>query len=116
MEEYYTDLINIYIMAYNRQHGTNTNLFNKIENYEDTNDIMEEFYEHLNMFKTSDENMKKIYSPQEFPFETIEELYGLKIEDNIVCICQLLIPLLNYVVENIDWKKEDWIIVTAKYE
>lgn len=112
--EYYTSLINIYIKHYNVSHNTKKTLFDALEMYDDCNEIMDTFFEHIQEFKESDESDKKIYSVQEVIVENFEQLYGLKINDDIVCVCGLLIPILDYVARKIDWTKVDWKIISMR--
>lgn len=111
---YYMNLINVFIKHYNTCNGTKINMFHGIDIFEDTNDMMEEFYEHINDYKESDDDNKQLFSPDEITVDDFEQLFGLTVNDNIICICSLMIPILEYIVKEIDWVKINWKIIPLK--
>lgn len=113
---YYTNLLNIFIKHYNQCNNTNINMFHNIDTIDDTNDMMEEFYEHLTDYKQCDEEYKQIFSPQEAPIDNFEQLFGLKINGKMFCVCALMIPILEYIAKDIDWVKTNWNIIPIKME
>lgn len=114
-EAYYTDLLNVYIKHYNEHNNTTYNLFQNIENDGDTNDIMEEFYEHMNDFKKSLEYDKKLYTQESINVDEFDTLFGLEINGRIVCVCKILFPILMYIVSDIRWTEVNWKIIPLKY-
>lgn len=114
MADYYTDILNVYVKYYNKFHNTNKNLFSDIDDYEGTNNMMEEFYEHLYQFSTSDEYEKSIKSISDVNPDEYDGLYALQINDEIVCVCSLLFPILDYIAQNVEWCTVNWDIMYAK--
>jgi hypothetical protein len=111
METNYTDILNVFIKYYNTINGTSNNLFSNIGTYEDTNDMMEELFDHVSMFNESDEETKKLYNLSSIILDEYDHLYGLKIDEKIICVCELLFPILVYVVREIDWTQVPWKII-----
>ena len=109
-EEYYVKLMNIFIKHYNTINHININMFDGIKEYEDTNNIMEEFMAHIDEFKTSDENTKKIYGIKEINIENFDQLYGLMIDDDVICVCEILIPLIKHIADNLNFVEVNWKI------
>jgi hypothetical protein len=110
--EFFMSLINIFIKYYNTANGTTSNLFSDIEYYEDSNDIIDEFLLHIDEFKSSSDLDRKLYSIQEINTEDFDQLFGLRVNDNIICCCVLLIPILQYIAKDVDWKHVEWKIVS----
>lgn len=108
---YYTNILNIFIKHYNTFNKTNINMFTGLDKYEDTNDMMEEFIDHLTQFKESDDDEKRLYNMNEIQKENFEQLFSLRINENIVCVCGILFPILNYIATEIDWINVDWKII-----
>ena len=109
----YETLINKYIEYYRKTYPDNKvkNMFDNV-NYSDlssTNHIMEMFYTDLLKHK----NIKNdIYvDATEVDFETIDELFGLKVDGEIRFISQSVISLLHDVVNK---KYVDWFIINLK--
>lgn len=115
-ESYYMNLINIFVKYYNTKNQSKHHLFHQIDKYEDTNEMMEEFAEHISIFNSSDEIEKKMYNLSEIHTEDFEKLYGLKINENIVCVCEILIPLLDYIAKEVDWIQTDWKIISINLD
>lgn len=108
---FYLTMLNIFIKHYNDTNGTNVHMFQNIDNMDDTNEIMEEFMDHIAQFNQSSNDDKQLYNPTDIEVDDFEQLFGLKINDNIVCACILMIPLLIFVSHELDWVKTDWKII-----
>lgn len=117
MEEYYVDILNVFIMYYNKLHNTHYNMFNGIDKYEDTTAMMEEFYEHMYEYNSQPE-LRELYSLDDERLEMNDDVYGLKQDDNIICVSGLLLPIFQYIIENIDWKNKEvnWNIISGKLQ
>ena len=109
-------IINIFVKHYNMYNDATVNMFCGIDTLDGSNDIMEEFYEHLDDYKNSADDDKQIFAPNEILFDDFEKLFGLKINENIICVCSLMFPLLNYIAEHVDWTHTKWMIVPLKME
>lgn len=118
MEEmsYYVNILNIFMKHVNMYREKTTHMFDNVKTDDDTNDIMEEFYEHINQFKESDENIRRIYAYDEINVEDFEQLFVLKVDDKIICACELLFPLLDYIAKEIDWVQCKWKIIPIKMD
>lgn len=96
----YTTMINVFIKYYNISHNTKGTLFDGICDENECNEIMDTFYEIITEFKESNDE-KKIYFPDEFSnIDNLGELYCLEVDYNIICVCELLFPLIQYVAMN----------------
>lgn len=113
---FYTDLLNIYMKHYNKFNNTNKNMFDGIEegNNIETNDIMEELYDHIDDYMTMDDDYKKIYQAHEINLENFEQMFCLNMSDNTMYLCPIIIPLLIFLLENVNWLHEDWEIIPIK--
>lgn len=111
---YYMNLINVFVKYYNTSNKTNINMFHGLNTLEDTNDMMEEFYEHMYDYKESDDDGKQLFTLDEVVVDDFEQLFGLKVNDNIICVCGLIIPILEYIVKEIDWVETNWKIIPLK--
>ena len=105
------NILNIFVKYYNTTNGTNYNMFSGIDDYSGTNGIMEEFTDCLAEFRNCDDVNKKLLNVSEIHVEEYEELYGLKINENIVCACEIIFPLINYIAKEVDWVNVDWSII-----
>ena len=108
---YYVNLINIFVKHYNNSNERKIHMFENIEKMDDTNDMMEEFFEHINELKENDIEDRRLRPYDDIDIETTERLFGLKINNKIVCVCKLMIPIMEYIAKDIDWVKTDWQIV-----
>jgi hypothetical protein len=108
---YFENILNIFIKYYNLENATSINMFTGINEYEETNEIMEEFMDHLMEYKENDENIKKLMNINEINIEDYEKLYGLQIDENIICVCEIFFPIIIYIAKNIDWKNINWKII-----
>ena len=113
-ESYYTNLLNIFIKHFNDCSDNKINLFHGIEMDDNTNEIMEEFFEHINQFKEATEYDKKIFAPDEIIVDEYEQLFELRIDGCCICYCAIIIPLMDYVAREIDWVKTNWKIIPIK--
>jgi len=111
MSSHFTGILNIFIKYFNQREGTTQNLFEGIDLMEDSNDMMDEFFEHIDAFKQSSEITRRLYNPSEITISGFEELYALRVDDNIVCLSELLLPILNFMSEHIQWVDKNWQIV-----
>jgi hypothetical protein len=109
----YEMLINKYIEYYRKTYPENQvkNMFDNI-NYSDlssTNHIMEMFYTDLLKHKKI---CNDIYvDASEVDFENIDELFGLKVDEEIRYVSQSVISLIHDVVNN---KYVNWFIINLK--
>lgn len=109
----YETLINKYIEYYRKTYPDNKvkNMFDNV-NYSDlssTNHIMEMFY--TDLLKHKKINNDIYVDATEVDFETIDELFGLKVNGEICFISQSVISLLHDVVNK---KYSDWFIINLK--
>ncbi len=109
----YELLINKYIEYYRKSYPENQvkNMFDNI-NYSDlssTNHIMEMFY--TDLLKHKKINNDIYIDASEVDFENIDELFGLKVDEEIRYVSQSVISLLYDVVNN---KYIDWFIINLK--
>ena len=109
----YEMLINKYIEYYRKTYPDNKvkNMFDNV-NYSDlssTNHIMEMFY--TDLLKHKKINNDIYVDATEVDFETIDELFGLKVDGEIRFISQSVISLLHDVVNK---KYSDWFIINLK--
>ena len=106
-------LINKYIEYYNKAYPEKIvkNMFENI-NYNDqtsTNNIMEMFYTEILKFNKIDNNIYT--SSDNFDKNKFNDLYGLKINDDIKCVSFCIISLLIDIINN-DYP--NWIIINLK--
>jgi hypothetical protein len=109
----YEMLINKYIEYYRKTYPDNKvkNMFHDI-NYNDlssTNHIMEMFY--TDLLKHKQINNDIYVDASEVDFETIDELFGLKVNEEIRYVSQSVISLLYDVINN---KYVNWFIINLK--
>lgn len=118
LENEYINMINVFMFHFKR-------LFNKNNNYNMLNDIdqtqknstnrcMEYVFEEMFKFKEeTDEKKKKLYKVGRLDINNCTELYSLTIDDNPICICQYLLPLIQK-VSTLDWTEIHWSIIPIK--
>ena len=111
---YYMNILNIFIKHYNRCNETNINMFTGVDTLDGTNDMMEEFYEHLTEFKESGEDDKRLYAYEDIDADDFEQLYGLGVNGNLICVCRILIPIIEYISKEVDWVQVKWQIIPLK--
>lgn len=107
------NLINKYIEYYNKAYPEKIvkNMFENID-YNDqtsTNNIMEMFYTEILKFNKIDNNIYT--SSDNFDKNKFNDLYGLKINDDIKCVSFCIISLLIDIINN-DYT--NWIIINLK--
>lgn len=112
---YYLNLLNVFIMHYNTLNNTNIHMFFGINEIHETNDILEEFYEHLAEYKRCDEDDKKLHAIDRVELDDYEQLFGLQVNGQIICVCGILIPIIEYIVKEIDWTQGLWQIIPLKF-
>jgi hypothetical protein len=98
---------------YNSDKESKINMFHSIQTNDETNDAMEDFMIHLKQFNESDEYTKKLLNVNDIEIESYDQIFGLKINNTIICVCEILFPILDYIAKNIDWVKIDWKIVST---
>jgi predicted GNAT family N-acyltransferase len=89
-------------------------MFSGINTIDVTNDIMEEFYEHLTEYKECDDDDKRLYAYDEIDADDFEQLFGLKVDGNLICVCRILIPIIEHIAKEIDLVQTNWQIVPLK--
>ena len=109
----YQDIINKYIEYYKKTYPDKNvkNMFENI-NYDDetsTNHIMEMFYTEILKFNKIDNNV--YINGEDFDKNKHEDLYGLKIENNIVCVSFCVISLIIEIINN---NYKEWFIIHLK--
>jgi hypothetical protein len=110
-------LINIFKLYFDKLYmSPGKNMFDGV-NYEDeksTNRCMELMYEAVyNSQQHPEKEYNKLYLPTEIKIDQYNDLYALKIDTKIKYICPLLLPLLQYLL-NEKWTKMNWHIFRLK--
>lgn len=113
---HYVNIMNIFVKHYNVTNDCNINMFHGVETLDDTNDMMEEFFEHITQSKECTPMERELFSCDEIKIHEFEQLFELKINDTPICACSVLLPLLEYIAKSIDWVKTDWKIVPLKID
>jgi hypothetical protein len=113
INDIYEDIINKYIEYYKKAYPDKNvkNMFENI-NYDDetsTNHIMEMFYTEILKFNKIDNNI--YINGEDFDKNKHEDLYGLKIDNNITCVSFSIISLIIEIINN-DYK--EWFIIHLK--
>ena len=72
---------------------------------------MEELMDHISLFNESDEETRELHDSHSVIVDEFDYLYGLKINNKIVCVCQILFPVLDYIAKRVDWIGTPWKIV-----
>ena len=109
----YQELINKYIEYYKKTYPEKniTNMFDNID-YDDqtsTNHIMEMFYFEILKFNKIDNN---VYTHgEDFDKNKLDELFGLKVNEEIKCVSFCIISLLIEIINN---AYQDWNIINIK--
>jgi hypothetical protein len=101
-EEKCTDMMNIFIKFFNHANGTDYHLFQGIEYLDETNDMIEEFRAHIYDFNDSDEGTRHIYGTTEIDPNNFESIYELSVNGDVKCYCQMLIPLINFIIQYVN--------------
>lgn len=110
------EIMNIFFQYYKELYGKNNNekLFNGINDENDsTNRWLELFYEHFEKYKKqlADENVF-IEDPEDINIEDHTELYQLLVNNMQLKVSNSLLPLIEYIYDNCNWKETDWAIET----
>ncbi len=111
---HYVNILNIFIKYFNHGKKQKRHLFHGIETDDQTNDIMNEFMMHITEYKESDEDGRTMYRYNEIDRDDYEQLYGLIVRGELICVCGLLIPILDYIAKEIDWVQEKWKIISIQ--
>lgn len=102
-------LLNTFLIYYNKAYPEEKylNFFDKIDNYSDTNKLMEQFYQCLNDYNSS--RNKTCVDYDESRLDELDEIYILQIESNNVKMSDNIISLLIEVINNYDG--QEWKII-----
>lgn len=114
MEDYYEKIINTYIKYYNYKNNTTYNFFDGVSDENDTNEIMEGFRDLLFEYNESSEDEKQLYKPYEVNLDEFEEIHGLFVGDDLVCICVILFPIIVHLADTVNLDDNTWRIKTRK--
>jgi len=115
----YIDVLNIFFFYFKKkiQKKKNYNMFDDIDynKIESTNRCLEFMYEHIEKYKSNQDNMYicRLYNPDELDISECEELYVLIIDDKQNKVCQLLYPIIVFLAEQ-DWTNIKWSINPIK--
>jgi hypothetical protein len=112
-DDIYQDIINKYIEYYKKTY-TDKNIKHMFENidYDDetsTNHIMESFYSDILNYNNIDNNI--YVNGIDFDKNKHTDLYGLKIDDKIICVSFCIISLIIEIINN---NYKDWFIIHLK--
>lgn len=107
-------ILNIYVMYYKKTFPNEklNSFFDNIRNYDDTNKMMEHFYQCLQDYKAS--KMKKSVEYNEDKLEEIDEKYVLKINDENRYMSDNIISLLIDVINNNYEECDNWNIIDVE--
>jgi hypothetical protein len=112
MEENIEQLLNIFLKYYKKNFPEkhNKHFFDGINNYDDTNEIMEYFFQLINDYKTSINKTAIDYDKDRL--EELEEKYILNIKNNPVKMSDNIISLLITIINNYDLTDDsNWEII-----
>lgn len=116
-EELCETLLNVFVKHYNTYNNTNLNMFNGISSDDDTNDMLEELFEHMheyNLSERNDDGKSKLLKLSEINVEDYPVLFGLSIDCQVIVVCPLMLPILMHVAEK--YVNANWRIVVIKYD
>jgi hypothetical protein len=101
-------ILNTYVIYYKKTFPDEklNSFFDNITNYDDTNKMMEHFYQCIQDYKAS--NMKKSVQYNELKLEEIEEKYILVVDNENKYMSDNIISLLIDVINN---EFENWNII-----
>ena len=116
-EANYVAMLNIFQIYYKTlfRRPKNEHMFTDITEENCTNRCLELLYEHMHKYKKYfDTNKSIIYKKNEFPknVDDCDELFLLKVNNKEI-VCELLIPLVQYLME-FKWEKINWSINQLK--
>jgi hypothetical protein len=102
-------LLNTFLQYYKKTFPDEkyTYFFDKIENYSDTNKLMEHFYQCLNDYNSSRNKICVDYD--ESRFNELDEIYILQVDETKIKMSDNVISLLIEVINNYDNKRWDII-------
>jgi hypothetical protein len=106
-------ILNVYVIYYKKTFPDEklNSFFDNIRNYDDTNKMMEHFYQCLQDYKAS--KMKKSVEYNEAKLEEIDEKYILKINDENKYMSDNIISLLIDIINN-DSDNDNWNIIDVE--
>lgn len=102
-------LLNTFLIYYKKAYPDEKylNFFDKIDNYNDTNKLMEHFYQCLNDYNSSRNKTSVDYD--ENRLNELEEIYILHVQNKNVKMSDNIISLLIEVINNYEGK--EWEII-----
>ncbi len=106
-------ILNVYVIYYKKTFPDEklNSFFDNIRTYDDTNKMMEHFYQCLQDYKAS--KMKKSVEYNEAKLEEIDEKYILKINDENKYMSDNIISLLIDIINN-DSDNDNWNIIDVE--
>lgn len=114
MEEQYEKVINIFLKYYNDTNGTNHNLFQGIDDMEGTNKIMDDFRDYLFEYNECSEDERQLYMPHEVDLDDFDEVFGLFINNELICISVIIFPMLLHLAKTVELDDNTWRIKKKK--
>jgi len=119
MENRTFGIMNIFFQYYKELYGrpNNEKIFENID-YSDsrsTNRWMELLYEHKIKYTELGDNIF-VSDPEDINIEDHPNIYQLLINNIQVKVSNALLPLLEYLYDNCDWKKTHWQVEVIKSE
>ncbi len=107
-------ILNVYVMYYKKTFPDEklNSFFDNISNYDDTNKMMEHFYQCLQDYKAS--KMKKSVEYNQEKLEEIDEKYILKINEENKYMSDNVISLLIDVINNNYEECDNWNIIDVE--
>lgn len=113
--KYYVDLLNCFIIYYKKLNNVpeKVNMFENIDydKLSSTNKQMENFS--ALMDEATKNDTITIQDPDEVDITKVDNLYALMVDDDIIKVCTIVFPLLEFVTE-LEWNKISWSIVPLK--
>jgi hypothetical protein len=108
------NILNVYVMYYKKAFPNEklNSFFDNINNYDDTNKMMEHFYQCLQDYKAS--KMKNSVEYNEEKLEEIEEKYILVINNENKYMSDNIISLLIDVINNNYEDYDNWNIIDVE--
>lgn len=113
-------ILNVYTIFYNNINGTNEHLFSGIDHEDNTstNSQLEKLYECMYEYRNCDPQKINLLDPHQLDINKIkqyDELYGLKNNGNLIKVCQILFPILEYVATFLDYENDNWEIIEINH-
>lgn len=114
----YVDILNVFLMYYQKLYNKTESLFQDVNNEEEesTNRSLELLYEFITTHKENekkDPSLIEVYKPDDVDLKKYDTMYGLLINSDIEKVSPSILSLLGY-VSTIDWCNVDWKITSIK--